>query len=426
MSCLEPGKIEGLFSVLYGNNPEEINRQISRYNRLIEQHHDIFSSKELELFSTPGRTELGGNHTDHNGGIVLAGAVQLDTIAAVSRTDNKRISVYSDGFAEPFIIYLDDRGPRQKEQGTTSALIRGTADRLRMSGYDAGGFNACIHSTVGIGSGLSSSASIEMLFNTIQNHLYNNGEVPVLEMAKIAQYSENEYFGKPCGLMDQIVCQTGSVVTIDFQDFSNPAVKKIPFDFSRFGYSVLVVDTGSNHANLTEDYAQVTRDMRDVARVFGRGVLRELDFTTMMQNIGDLRKKVSDRALLRAYHFYSENERVKRQIEALEKEDMGRFLELVMESGSSSARWLQNTFSTRMPDMQGLTLALAVSEHFFKGGVKGACRVHGGGFAGTIQVFLPEKKLAEYTRMIEGVIGRGSVTRLEIRSHGSIHVQSLS
>jgi len=410
---------------MYGNNREEIDRQISRYNSLIEQHRSIFPSDRLGLFSTPGRTELGGNHTDHNGGIVLAGAVQLDTIAAVSRTDNNRITVNSDSFTKPFIVNLDDTGLRAKERGTTSALIRGTAHRLKTLGYAAGGFNACIHSTVGIGSGLSSSASIEMLFNTIQNHLFNNGEIPVLEMAKIAQYAENEYFGKPCGLMDQIACGTGGVVTIDFKDFSNPAVAKIPFDFSKFGYSILVVDTGSNHADLTDDYAQVTRDMCEVARIFGKRVLRELDFAELMQSVGDLRKKVSDRALLRSYHFFSENERVKQQVEALEKNDMGQFLELVRDSGSSSARWLQNTFSTRMPDTQRLTLALAVSEHFFRGGVKGACRVHGGGFAGTIQVFIPEKTIESYTRMVEGVIGKGSVARLEIRPHGSIHVQSL-
>ncbi len=409
---------------MYGNNREEIDRQISRYNSLIEQHRSVFPSDRLELFSTPGRTELCGNHTDHNGGIVLAGAVQLDTIAAVSRTDNNRITVNSDGFTKPFIVNLEDTGLHAKERGTTSALMRGTAHRLKTLGYNAGGFSACIHSTVGIGSGLSSSASIEMLFATIQNHLYNNGEISVLEMAKIAQYAENEYFGKPCGLMDQIACGTGGVVTIDFKDFSNPAVTKIPFDFSKFGYSILVVDTGSNHADLTEDYAQVTRDMCDVARIFGKRILRELDFSDLIWGIGGLRKKVSDRALLRAYHFFSENERVKEQVAALEREDIGRFLQLAMDSGSSSARWLQNTFSTRMPTIQGVTLALAVSEHFLREGGPGACRVHGGGFAGTIQVFVPEARRDTYTRMIEAVTGKDSVIRLDIRSRGSIHVYS--
>ena len=275
------------------------------------------------------------------------------------------------------------------------------------------------------GLGLSSSASIEVLIATVLNHLYNNGEIGALDIARSGQYAENRYFNKPCGLMDQLVSAVGGVVQIDFADLESPVVRRVDFDFSNTDYTVLVVQTGSGHADLTPDYTAVTREMRRVAASFGASVMRGVDISDLWREVGSLRKELPDRAILRAYHFIRENERVREQREALENGDMDRFLDLVIESGNSSQRWLQNSFSVRDPGSQGVTLALALTEEFFRHRKKGACRVHGGGFAGTIQVFAHKDDVCDYIDRIQSVFGEGSVTVLYIRPQGAVRIGSL-
>ena len=311
---------------------------------------------------------------------------------------------------------------KSRKRETTFALIRGIAARFKDLGYNIGGFNAYISSDVLGGSGLSSSACIEVLLGTILNYLYNNGQIDVQQLAMIGQYAENVYFGKPSGLMDQMACAVGGFVTIDFKDPKKPVVRKIDFDFESQNYSLLVVDTGGSHADLTADYASIPNEMKAVAQVLGAQVCRELTKEQVIENIPLIRQKVSDRAILRALHFLNENGRVTKQVKALEEGNFEEFLTLVKDSGNSSWKWLQNCYTTHNPLEQGITLALALTEDFIDSIGKGACRVHGGGFAGTIQVFLPTDKVKEYIEEIEPILGEGTVTVLNIRPVGAIKV----
>ncbi|MFH1941448.1 MAG: galactokinase family protein [bacterium] len=409
-----------LFFQLYGDDKDVLKKQASRYERLVEEFVSHFSDGDIFLFSTPGRTEIGGNHTDHNHGRVLAASVDLDSIAAAARTDDSTVTVYSEGYAEPFRVRLDDLARKQEEVGSTSALLRGIASGLVEKGYSVGGFNACVMSDVLVGSGLSSSASVEVLIGTVFNVLFNGGKIPAKTIAKIGQYAENVYFGKPCGLMDQTTCAVGGIVTIDFQKPEEPVVEKIDFDFGVKNYRLLVVDTGGNHADLTEDYAAVPREMKSVAEKLGGRVLRDVEESAVLNRIGGLRTAVGDRALLRALHFFEDNERVLEQVDALRGGRFDRFLALVNASGNSSFKWLQNCYTTKNTSEQGVSLALALTEKYIEKVGEGACRVHGGGFAGTIQVFLPVGHLEGYVTIMEGVFGEGSVRVLRIRPTGTI------
>ncbi len=409
-------------TALYGGGEETLRDQRKRYHALIERYKSLFPDSDLHLFSTPGRTEIGGNHTDHNLGRVLAASVNLDAIAAAAATGDGTVTLESEGYGAPFRVRLDDLSFQESEKFTTAALIRGIAAGLKQKKYRIGGFNACISSRVMVGSGLSSSASVEVLIGTIFNAMYNKNEIPPETLAMIGQYAENAYFGKPCGLMDQMTCAVGGFVTIDFRDPGRPEVRRIPFDFAPHHVRLLVVDTGGSHADLTEDYASIPREMRSVAGALGGKYLRDVSLQDLFGAIGKLRGKTGDRAILRALHFFMDNERVLRQVEALENNDFERFLELVNASGSSSMKWLQNCYAARTPHEQGVALALALSEHFLKTVGKGACRVHGGGFAGTIQVFIPEGYLSDYTDMIERVFGKNSVKALGVRPAGALQV----
>jgi len=422
IKVLQSREARSLFAELYGEEAAEVQRQISRYMRIINEHDRLFGEKVGHLFSAPGRTEIGGNHTDHSGGMVLSASVNLDSIAAVSQTDDNVITVYSEGFSEPFKVNINEPGPLEHEEGKTSALIRGIATKFKAQGHKVGGFNAYITSDVLIGSGLSSSASIEVLLAIVLNELYNNGSVKMLELAQICQFAENVFFNKPCGLMDQITCAFGGIITIDFGDFSSPVVKKVKADFARSGHQLAVVDTGSDHADLTDDYAAVPREMKEVCTALRKSGCREITLQILLENLGRLRRQVSDRAILRMFHFITENERVVGQVSALEAGDYRMFFSLVSESGKSSMRWLQNSFSLKNPHRQGITLALALTEHFLKRCDSGACRVHGGGFAGTVQAFIPFDHLDEYTGLMENVFGKGSVKTLLIRPYGALHV----
>lgn len=411
-----------LFLELYGSDQEAL--QIRRYGQLLKKYEEFFGGEEAQLFSAPGRTEIGGNHTDHNHGRVLAAAVNLDAIAVAAPTNNDLVTIYSDRYPDPFEVSLRDLAPHKNEERTTSALIRGIAARFQALGYAIGGFNACLSSNVMIGSGLSSSACLEVLLGTIMNVFYNEGKLPALELARIGQYAENVYFKKPCGLMDQITCALGGIVAIDFEDPGKPAIKKINFDFAAHQHSVVVLNTGRSHADLTDDYAAIPAEMKSVAGRLGKKVCRDISLKNVIDHCRELRAQVGDRALLRALHFLHENQRVVRQVETLEMGDFASFLALVRASGNSSWKWLQNCTSPQDPTEQSIALALALTEDFLKEENSGACRVHGGGFAGTIQVFLPETQVSPYTNLMEPIFGEGAVSVLRIRSRGVLHVSA--
>ena len=415
IEALNHPETEAIFAKLYGKGnvvPQQI-----RYRQLLLKFEAAFPGREeVELFSAPGRIEVGGNHTDHNAGRVLAATVDLDALAAVSRNGNGLIRVHSEGYP-PLIVRTTELEPVEGEKHTSTALVRGVCARLARLGYSVGGFEACITSNVLKGSGLSSSAAFEILITTIFNHLYNRGEIDPILLAQVGQFAENQYFGKPCGLMDQTTSVVGGFVTIDFQDFTRPRVKKVEFDFASSGFALVIVDTGGSHADLTDDYAALPAEMKQVAGFFGGKVLREISRERIIEALPQLRGKVSDRAILRALHFFADDQRVVDQVEALEQNDFPRFLRLVVESGHSSSMLAQNSYTTRRVDQQGVSLALAVSELILKG--RGAWRVHGGGFAGTIQAFVPHEILTAYVSRMRAIFGEKSCYVLMIRPLGA-------
>ena len=415
------GNADSMLISLYGNRPGIITRQKGRYLDLIRRFQDLFPpAVSVDLFSSPGRTEIGGNHTDHNAGKVLAAAVDLDIIAAAAANDRGCITIESEGHSR-VQVDLDQLAPQAEETLKSPSLVRGICSGLRERGYRIGGFDAVLKSDVLRGSGLSSSAAFETLVVAVLNHLYNAGAVPPIEAAKIGQYAENEFFGKPSGLMDQMACAVGGFVAIDFKSAAEPLVERVEFDLGASVYKLVIVNTGGSHADLHEDYAGLPREMRSVAAAFGGHVLREFSLRKVLDNVAALREKVGDRAILRAMHFYRENQRVVGQVEALRSGDFPAFLRLVIDSGRSSWMLCQNCYSPANPLEQGISLALAVSEEILRG--KGAWRVHGGGFAGTIQAFAPDSLLAEYLRTMRGIFGEQSCYELNIRSAGATMVK---
>jgi len=426
LKLLDNPRMKVLFTKLYGKDDRIVENNISRYLKNIKMFENYFLAAPQFLFSSPGRTEICGNHTDHNGGRVLAASVSPDSIASVAERNDNTITIYSEEYPDPFIVFLDNLYPVEKEKGTTTALVRGTAARFKELGYKIGGFNATISSNVLIGSGLSSSASIEVLIGTIMNHLFNGDKISKREIALIGQYAENIYFNKPCGLMDQLTIAVGGIISIDFKESENPVIHEIVYDFNNEDYCLLVVDTGGNHIDLTEDYASIPREMKSVAQYLSRNVCRDILFQDILSNLHDLRSKVGDRAILRALHFIEDDQRVLKQVNALENKDFDAFLNLVNESGNSSCKWLQNCHTTKNPSEQGLTIALALTELYIKkSGINGACRVHGGGFAGTIQVFLHKDLVNEYVAMIENAFYKNCVNRLKFRSFGATCINSI-
>jgi galactokinase len=421
LNALEAGKADRTLEVLYGGELAELRMQRGRYAGLITKFSRSFpASRDIELFSTPGRTEVGGNHTDHNAGRVLAAAVNLDIIAAVAKNDDGVIRVRSDEYSVAD-VNVDELSFIESERFAPSALVRGICARMVQLGYNIGGFDAFTTSNVPEGSGLSSSAAFEVLVVTILNHLYNKGCVDEITGARIGQYAENNYFGKPCGLMDQTTCAVGGFVTIDFEDFENPVVNRVGFDFSASGFSLVIVNTGSSHADLQGDYIALEQEMKDVAKALGRQVLRELSRQDVLGNLTCLRSQVSDRAILRALHFFSDDQRVVDEVASLQRNDFGAFLKLVIESGYSSWMLNQNCYSSSNVAEQGISLALAVSEILLKG--RGAWRVHGGGFAGTIQAFVPDDLLREYVDQMQAIFGERSCHELMIRPVGATRVE---
>ncbi len=414
---LNSGEFDERLKAVYLSD-EAVSAQKAREQEIIDAYVELFGdSDNLALFSAPGRTEVGGNHTDHNHGKVLAASVNLDTVAAAAKRDDTVACEKSLGHGM-IEIDISDLEPHENEFGKSSGLIRGMCAGFKKFGYEIGGFNAASASCVLAGSGLSSSAAYEVLIGTILNHLYNDGKVNAVDIAKIAQYAENVYFGKPCGLMDQMASSVGSFITIDFKDPSEPVIDKVEFDFAACNHALCIVDTGGSHADLTDDYAAVRGEMESVAGVFGKAVLRDVDEADFMADIALIREKCGDRAVLRAMHFYAENKRAAAEVEALANNDFDAFKALVIESGRSSYMYNQNAFTTKAPQEQGLSVALALCEKMLKG--KGAWRVHGGGFAGTIQAFVPMEMLEDFRTMIEAVYSKGSCHVLSIRPFGGI------
>ena len=379
-----------------------------------------FGAEPTRYFSAPGRTEIGGNHTDHQRGRVLAAAVNLDTVAAVRENGTDMIRILSKGYPR-CEISVRELTPKETEINTTPALIRGVAARFAQLGCDVKGFDAYCESTVLPGSGLSSSAAYEVLIGTIINHIFFDGRVSQAEVAQIGQYAENVFFGKPCGLMDQTASAVGNLVTIDFFDKDHPVIKPVNFDFSACGHALCIIDSGADHADLTDEYAAVPGEIKAVAACMGKEVLTQIDEADFFTAIPMLRQKCGDRAVMRCVHFYQENARVPQQVAALERGDFEAFLKLIKESGYSSYMYLQNVIPAGYKQHQDVALALAMCEHYLAG--RGAYRVHGGGFAGTVQAFVPYDMLDAFVAGIDGVLGQGACHVLSIRPQGGVEME---
>ncbi len=410
--------IDNMLVKLYGEKMLSVQQE--RYAKAEKAFEELFGATEnLMIFSASGRTEVGGNHTDHNRGKVLAAAVGLDVIAFVAPTDDGIITVKSEGFPQD-TVDTADLSVKEEDKNTSAALIRGVADGLKKDGYNIGGFKAYTTSNVLKGSGISSSAAFEVLIGTILSHLYNDGKVTAVKIAQIAQFAENAHFGKPSGLMDQMASSVGGFIEIDFADTANPIIDAISYNFAESGHSLCIVDTKGSHANLTPEYAAIPVEMKSVAQFFGKNELRDITREQLWDNVAEVRKACGDRAVSRALHFFDENERVDREANALRKGDLNAFLNEVNASGNSSFKYLQNIFATVDPREQGVVLGLYTAERILNG--RGACRVHGGGFAGTIQAFVPNDLLDKFISEMEHLFGEGSCYNLYIRPVGGTKV----
>ncbi len=420
LTALKNGGHDKALSAIYALDgaPRRLDEARARAVRTVEAFAAAFGdAPNAALFSGPGRTEIGGNHTDHQHGRVLCGSVDLDMLACAAPNGTRLVRIRSEGYPA-LEISLDDLTPKKEEENTSAALVRGVAAKIAELGYPLSGFDACANSTVLSGSGLSSSAAYETLVGNIFNHCCCGDKLDPVSIAKIGQYAENVHFGKLSGLMDQMGSSVGACVAIDFKDPADPVVERVDYDFSRSGHALCIVDTGSDHSakHLTEDYSDITREMCSVAVHFGKKVLREVPQQDFRAAIPVLRKECGDRAVLRAMHFYEDDQRAAQEAQALKDGDFDRFLLIVNESGLSSSLHLQNTWSTADPKHQAIPMALAVGRELLEG--TGAIRVHGGGFAGTIQAFVPNEKLDGFKAGMEALLGEGKCHILHIRPQG--------
>ncbi len=421
LNKINDGGLDARFAELYGE--ASVLSQRLRYAEAIDEFAELFGKdRDVRLFSVPGRSEISGNHTDHNRGCVIAAAVDLDIIAVASKNENDTVTVKSKGFPADTVSCFPEK-PDEKLFYTSGALISGVCAEFKNRGYNVHGYDAYTTSNVLKGSGISSSAAFEVMIGTVMNHLYNGAAVSNPEIAEIAQYAENVYFGKPSGLMDQTACAVGGFSYIDFENPKCAKIEKLDFDLSKNGYSLCITNTGGNHADLNDDYASVPAEMKAVAAEFGKDTLRGITMKELLSVASDLRKKCGDRAILRAFHFINENERVNKQAEALKNGSIEDFFEGVLSSGKSSFMWLQNVYTTKNVGEQGLSLALAVTENALKNTKRtSAWRIHGGGFAGTVQAFVPDENVAEYKKEVEAVFGKDSCAVLKVRSEGAASV----
>ena len=421
---IQEGVYDAAFSALYGSDPATLAAQRERYSTLVDRFAEEYGAdREVRLYSAPGRTEIGGNHTDHNNGVVMAAAVNLDVVAVVSPNEDNVVRVKSYGFDKIDDVDLSILTPQKREMEHSAGLIRGVAAGFVEAGGKVGGFDAYTTSDVLRGSGLSSSAAFEVCMGAIFRGEYNDNDMEKFSQVKIAQigqYAENVFFGKPCGLMDQTACAVGSAITIDFKDPANPVVGTAKFDLATHNFALCISDTKGSHADLTDDYAAIRREMESVAEQFGKPVLREVDEQEFLKAIPSLRRKVGDRAVVRAIHFYNDCRRAADLCAAIRDDRFEEFLQLVIEGGHSSFEFNQNAYSIKNPQEQGVPLALAISQKVLKG--RGAWRLQGGGFAGTIQAFVPMDLLEEYRAAIDALFGEGSCHVLSVRNYGAVPV----
>ncbi len=414
---IQNGKFDKEFTMLYG----EVAAAKVRYLEAVDEFVNLYGERDnIRLFSAPGRTEIGGNHTDHQHGLVLAGSVNLDIIAVVSANADGIVRIKSKGYKMDEVD-TTDLDIKDEETGRARSLIRGVLAAFKNGGYNVGGFDAYTTSNVLKGSGLSSSAAFEVLVSNVVNGLYNEHKVDAISIAKYSQFAEREYFGKPCGLLDQMASSMGGFTYADFNDPQNPIVEKISLDLSQSNHTLCVVDTGGNHANLTQDYADITLECKAVSNVLGVEFLRDATEKDFYNNIAEIRKKCGDRAVLRAIHVFCENKRVITQKSALKRGDFNTFFACVKRSGESSYDLLQNVYSPSNPREQAISLALAITKQFLNG--RGACRVHGGGFAGTIQCYIPNKMFDDYKKIIEAIFGEGACVKLFVRPVGGYELK---
>lgn len=416
---LKKGKYKSIFKTLYIEDVL-LNKQKDRYVNALKAFIELYGDQEVEIYSAPGRSEICGNHTDHQHGKMLAVAINRDIIGVVAKTDNNVITVHSEGYPDIKPVRTSALNQAFDEQGTTEALIKGIVKKFKDMGYNVGGYNAYITSEVPIYSGLSSSAAIEVLLGQILNGLYNSSKITPLVIAQIGQYSENIYFGKPCGLMDQAASAIGNMIDMDFKDPRKPVIKKKAIDFTQFDHSLCIVDTKDTPANLTNEYRAIPLEMKEVAKFFKKDFLREVDEKEFYDNLVPLRKVCSDRAILRAMHFFSEEKRVTKEVAALQSGNFKEFKRLIARSGNSSFEYLQNVYSSKDPAHQAISLAICMSEKILR--EKGVVRVHGSGFEGTIQIFVQEDYSRKYKKEIEKLFGEHSCHVLHVRTQGGIKV----
>lgn len=426
--AIKNGGYDKAFTELYGKdcNLEEVRARYFGCADGFEKCYGDKNAADVEMFSVAGRSEISGNHTDHNHGRVLAASITLDIISVAAKNDEGVVAVKSEGFPEDVVSVADAENVRPDEKYKASSIIRGMCDGFSKNGYKTGGYYAYTTSNVLKGSGLSSSAAFEDMIGNMLNYFYNEGKIDNVEIAKIAQYAENVHFGKPCGLMDQVACAAGGFVAIDFEDPKKPIVEKLPFELDKFDMALCIVNTGGNHADLNEDYASVPADMKKVAALLGVEYLRQTSKKALLDRAVEIRKALGDKCLMRAMHFFNENERVSCQRTALAKGDLKGFLDGVKASGLSSFTMLQNVYTTKNVDEQGLSLALALTAEVLGNEENAAWRVHGGGFAGTIQAFVPKKAVAAYKESMERVFGEGNVYVLGVRKYGAVSLEELN
>ncbi len=414
-------KADALWERLYQSEKKE---NIERYVSVCEGYEKSFGEGDILLFTSAGRTEICGNHTDHNHGKVLAASINLDCVAAAGLNSSSKVRIISETFNQDFEIDLNDLEPSKRHAGTVD-LTKGIIKAFIDSGYQVGGFNAYVTSNVIASAGVSSSASYEMLVCSMLNELFNDGRIDVVAFAHMGKYSENVYWNKASGLMDQMACAVGGLIALDFNDPSDPEVKRIDFDFSKTGYAMIMVQTGKGHADLSEEYSSIPNEMKSVAAYFGKEALSECSEEALIEDIRAVREKCGDRAVMRAFHFFEENKKVDGAVAALDAGDFEKALSYVEASGNSSWKYLQNTYITGAVQEQGIPVALALTEIFIKKIGRGACRVNGGGFAGVIQAFIPDEQAEEYAAYMDKALGEGSAHIMRIRPVGAACINRL-
>ena len=408
-----------LMEKLYGKNGVQSN--VVRYKDLVAKFEKEFGDKDMLIFTSPGRTEISGNHTDHNHGKVLAGSINLDCVGVAAKNDSNIVNIVSETFNQKFSINLADLSPSSKMAGTVD-LVKGLLKGFEEKGYAVGGFDAYITSNVISAAGVSSSAAFEMLLCSMLNVFFNDNKMDVVAYAHVGKYSENHYWNKSSGLLDQMACAVGGLITIDFYDPKNPVVEQIPFDFSSQNYSLIIVNTGKGHADLSADYSSVPNEMKKVAEYFGKEVCAQVKEEDVIANLSKIREYAGDRSVMRALHFFEENKRVEAEVAALKENRFDDFLAGITASGNSSWKWLQNCYTNSNVQEQGISVALALTEMFIEEKGRGACRIHGGGFAGVIMAMLPNDLVDEYIEYIEKALGKGNAYKMSIRPYGAICV----